>query len=1132
MSHVMKGVLVNIVHKHLSILWVLLLSQIPLTAAAVEISPSAQQSAPFATSDARPRTVTLITGDQVIVASDLQHVLSIRAGTGRSDIHFSTHRYRSTDGKAEHLEVIPSDAMPLIAAGKLDSELFDITALMQAGYDDASRDDIPLIMTYTQRTTQRLSASSLSAVGAAVSTQLRTVNGVAVHVSKAQAQQLWESLTAGAPGARNAARAVAVPGLGESVAKVWLDRVFQPTLDRSVPQIGAPIAWAAGFTGRGVLVAVIDSGVDATHPDLADRVVDKRNFTDEVDEDIVGHGTHVASIIAGSGAASSGRYRGVAPDAQLIAGKVCFVFGCPLSTILAGLDWAVLEKHAQVVNLSLGGPDTPDIDPIEDAINRLSAEHGTLFVVAAGNTGTSPVSSPGSADAALTVGAIDRDESIAPFSSRGPRLVDNAIKPDVTAPGVQIVAARAADTELGPPVGDSYVRVSGTSMATPHVAGAAAILLQRHPDWTGLQIKAALMGSAKRNPSVTAYDEGAGRVDVAAAIDAVTLASPASASLGIALWPHEDDELITRAVTYRNLGTESITLEFRAEITGPGGNAPPAGMFAISPAALTLPAGGAGTVTVTANTRLSAPDGLYSGRIVGLDRARGRSHTLPIAVQREVESYEVVLHHTDRGGADALLYFTNLIGLDTFSVRRVFGIPGDVTVRLPRGRYALGSQIFTFPEFSVSVLVKPVLDVTAPQRVAFDARTAQPIAVTAPAATLPISGEIDWGATTTWGGFAVGLSSSSLDGFFTAQLGSPLKGFQSLVSGIWTGTQTGKDGTSTPARYAAGWTQNDAFPTGLTETVRPERMAIVHASYAAARPTLGGAAVGAGAVAGILRATIPLIFVQLPYQQTEYYTVGQDLGWRNALLSITPDFRLQSELLSAVTHYPFPLHFLSRWNQAPYAPPNDVTYRTAARLGDTLSLLIPLLGDRFGHTGFVAGQSHLALFRNGTKLSEVDSDSGQFTLPPDPGTYRLEASLTQQILELSSQVNIAWTFRSAHVSGATPVALPLLTAEFKPPLNQNGEATAGSVIRMPIVIQQDARPGPVRVKSVEVEVSFDEGARWSRVPVRLQHGDWSAFITHPSKGQYVSLRTSISDFSGNTAEQTVIRAYSLRTPAQ
>jgi hypothetical protein len=208
-----------------------------------------------------------------------------------------------------------------------------------------------------------------------------------------------------------------------------------------------------------------------------------------------------------------------------------------------------------------------------------------------------------------------------------------------------------------------------------------------------------------------------------------------------------------------------------------------------------------------------------------------------------------------------------------------------------------------------------------------------------------------------------------------------------------------------------------------------------------------------------------------------------------------------------------------------------MTYRTAARLGDTLSLVIPLLGDRAGHTGFVAGQSHLTLFRNGTKLSEVDSDRGQFALPPDAGRYRLEASLTQRLLDFSSQVNVEWSFQSAHVSGTTPAALPLLTAELKPPLNQNGEAAAGSVIRMPILIQQDARSGPVRVKSVDVEVSFDEGAHWKRLPVRFEHGDWAAIVVHPLKGQYVSLRASISDFGGNSLEQTVIRAYALGRPA-
>ncbi len=106
-------------------------------------------------------------------------------------------------------------------------------------------------------------------------------------------------------------------------------------------------------------------------------------------------------------------------------------------------------------------------------------------MIAAGNSGpgAGTIESPGSADAALTVGAVDKQNQLAEFSSRGPRLGDGAVKPDVTAPGVDIVAARSKDSQIGDPVGQYYLKLSGTSMATPHTVGAAAILAQQHPTW-------------------------------------------------------------------------------------------------------------------------------------------------------------------------------------------------------------------------------------------------------------------------------------------------------------------------------------------------------------------------------------------------------------------------------------------------------------------------------------------------------------------------------------------------------------------------------------------------------------------------------------------------------------------------
>lgn len=255
------------------------------------------------------------------------------------------------------------------------------------------------------------------------------------------------------------------------------------------------------------------------------------------------------------------------------------------------MEWAA-DQGADVVNLSLGGPDTPDVDPLEAEVDKLSAEKGILFAIAAGNEGPESIGSPGSADAALTVGAVDDHDKLAEFSSTGPRLGDGAIKPDVTAPGVDITAAAAPgsviDTEVGEkPAG--YLTISGTSMATPHVAGAAAILKQEHPDWTYTELKGALTGSAKGG-SYTPFEQGAGRIAVDAAIKQTVIADPSSVSFGVARWPHTDDTALTRRLTYRNLGTKDVTLTLGVKTTDPKGHAAPAGFFELAATTLTVPA--------------------------------------------------------------------------------------------------------------------------------------------------------------------------------------------------------------------------------------------------------------------------------------------------------------------------------------------------------------------------------------------------------------------------------------------------------------------------------------------------------------------------------------------------------------
>ncbi|MFG1626164.1 S8 family serine peptidase [Kribbella sp. NPDC049227] len=192
--------------------------------------------------------------------------------------------------------------------------------------------------------------------------------------------------------------------------------------------------------------------------------------------------------MAGTGAASGGRYRGVAPAASLAIGKVLDDSGNGTAeSVIAGMLWAATEVKAKVVNLSLGSEPADGTDPLSEAVDTLSREHGTLFVAAAGNAGEDEnVASPAAADEALAVGSVNRDEVPSGFSNRGPRLGDSMVKPELVAPGEGIAAARPTDVPpLGEPVDAAYQRLDGTSMATPHVTGSAALVAQQHPSWTG-----------------------------------------------------------------------------------------------------------------------------------------------------------------------------------------------------------------------------------------------------------------------------------------------------------------------------------------------------------------------------------------------------------------------------------------------------------------------------------------------------------------------------------------------------------------------------------------------------------------------------------------------------------------------
>ena len=473
-------------------------------------------------------TITLITGDTVALTKiDQRYAATVRPAPGREGVTFHT---LETDGG---LRVLPSDAIPLVEAGRVDADLFDVERLLADGYGDAASPALPLIV------------QGGAAPRTADARALTSINATAIRPAKDALANFWktQSMTARTAGG----------------PRIWLDGKVKPVLDRSTAQIGAPAAWQAGLDGRGVKVAVLDTGVDAGHPDLAGRIASAHNFSASEDTvDRFGHGTHVAATVAGSGAASGGSRKGVAYGAQLLIGKVLDDSGSGYeSDIIQGMQWAVAEG-AKVVNMSLGGSATDGTDPMSVAVDEISAATGALFVVAAGNEGKdSTVGTPGAAPGALTVGAVDRTDGLADFSSRGPRLGDLGLKPEITAPGVGIVAARAAGTTMGDPVDEQYTAASGTSMATPHVAGAAALLAQQHPEWTGGKIKEALVSTARTAADQSVYAQGAGRVDLARATTQRVTGTPVADfgrhSTG------ESPSVATRTVTYTNAGSTPVT---------------------------------------------------------------------------------------------------------------------------------------------------------------------------------------------------------------------------------------------------------------------------------------------------------------------------------------------------------------------------------------------------------------------------------------------------------------------------------------------------------------------------------------------------------------------------------------------
>jgi subtilisin family serine protease len=1116
------------------------------------ISPvAAAQAEPRTTTAlAKAQTITLISGDKVMV-NERGELVGVE---GRPGMQFAQY---VQDGDQY---VVPADAVDAVGQDRVDKRFFNVTALHSFGYTDDKIDRIPVLD-----------------------------NGfrAATAVPKKEAAQRWKS--------RANARAA---------GKLWLNGKAKISLDQSVPMVGAPAAWQSGFDGTGITVAVLDTGYDQNHPELAGVVAVSKDFTPAGIQDNVGHGTHVAATIAGH----SEKYSGVAKGAKLAVGRVCEGTWCEESAILAGMEWAAREVRAKVVNMSLGTQMASDgTDPMSVRANELTAETGALFVAAAGNSGDRvKVNGPAAADAVLAVANLTKSGAVNEWSSRGPRLNDFAVKPDISAPGTDIVAARAAGTLWEYYVDDLHARLTGTSMATPHVAGAAAILAQRNPSWTAAELKSHLMATVKPVADTPA-NVGTGLLDVGRAVSQKVRADVGSLSFGLLEWPHT--KTFTKTITYSNSGPEPVSLVLQHDL----------GADFTVPAAVTVPAGGTAAVDVVLDPRKG--NGTFFGHV----KASGGGVALTTAVGAYVQEERATLT-VSMTGRDGKPVPDEFVVLSNMSTREgsVVGITDGIgSARLAVGEYAVIGRIDEktanyawFTPVSATEVAGRV-SLTGDTTLTLDARQGKQISLQLPDpksevwhrqadmrvpfapgringissladGRVPLYGlsfgpalpELTYDSSimggqpliSVVGGFPVryyDLSKYLTPGdhqLDVAERGTDVRGKLALVrtSGedpnevasamqaagavavLWAGPVplplgdrtvipviavaehhvavtptrlTLRAITGSPVSYKLYLQDKGALPVGKRE-IRHSELAEIKARYHSS---------GADGYVGQRNYPVvngaPLLSIGAldedfmgPVQRTEYFSAGNGIGWYHEGF----DGATSWADLEMVTYAPGKKYVRSN-HRALASPrfgrPSAVTWSLGggvSRVGEQINVRIsPFGGSTWVENWRNSGFGSVELRHNDEVVGISDYRNGSLPAAARDGRYKLNLSGARDTPALSKNVWTTWEF-----SGAADGKLPLLEVDYSLPVDLRNSWVAGVPMPVKFTASRQSGAGKATIRELRAYASFDDGVNW--VPVK------SIIPPGGAPGGFVSLRVVAEDTDGNTVDQTVLRAYRLR----
>jgi hypothetical protein len=596
---------------------------------------------------------------------------------------------------------------------------------------------------------------------------------------------------------------------------------------------------------------------------------------------------------------------------------------------------------------------------------------------------------------------------------------------------------------------------------------------------------------------------------VAAVVKSTVRASVGSISNGIVRWPHNDDKPISREVTYTNSGTAPVTLHLSASVTGPDGKAAPAGMFTVSPASLTIPAGGQATTAVTTNTAVPGADGVYSGVI-----SAGSLRT-PIAVTREVESYDVKVSFVGFDGQPTTLYGFRFVDLNLpHAVLPEEGSGSTTTVRLAKGQHYFEANIGTEDGTKMADLGEPTVTIDKPTELTVDARTGVPVgfqvdkkdAVTSSAA-------YGFARDTAWGGNeSTGMTAimNNFDGVFVlpSRTTAAPDAFRFLTLAVMA--------APTNSSYLYQLERNDLgkVPATLVHRVRDSSLAHVRSDHTGSKPGTYGIRDG-----GITR--------PLPFTLDEFYSPGTE--WYQSFVETTDpeDWRgFANQSVSTPRKYERGRTVTEHWGLpvfGPGLPSFTDSVESAGRFRDLVRINIPLYSDQNpGNYGYAMATGTTVLTRDGKQVATYDFPGylEDTAVPAGPATYQLHTEATRDN-PLSSRILADWTFHSDTVTGTEPAPLPLVAVRFAPPPN----ASAKLPTLVPIFLDHNAG-ATARLNSLSV--SHDGGTTWQPAKFYTAAGKTFTVLEHPAGARSVSLRATAADASGNKVDQTIINAFSLK----